>query len=358
MIAHAERSARLIAELSARKLDALIVSAPANIRYLCGFTGSNGLLLVSRSATILFTDPRYAAQAAEQAACRAQIVSGRLEPALLKAASRRRLRKLAFEPGRITWQAWDTLNRGLPLGASLQPLPGVVESLRAVKDASEVAAIRRSVLTNSRAFERALRKLRPGITEAAFAAWLDHRMRLEGAEKPAFETIVASGPHAALPHAEPREVPIEPGAPVLVDMGCLRDGYASDMTRMVFTATPPARMRRLYRAVLEAQLAAVDAVRPGVTAAAVDRAARRVLRSHGMADLFIHSTGHGLGLEIHEPPRLGKRDATRLQAGMVVTVEPGAYIQGYGGVRIEDTVLVTETGCEVLTPTPKEMLVI
>jgi Xaa-Pro aminopeptidase len=183
-------------------------------------------------------------------------------------------------------------------------------------------------------------------------------MRRLGADKPSFETIVAAGVRSALPHAQPTAARLSPGDLVVVDMGAFQDGYASDMTRMLSVGTPSAKVKRMYKAVLEAQLAAIDAVRPGAATASVDAAARRVLAGHGLDHVFIHSTGHGLGMEIHEPPRIGKRDRHRLRTGMAITIEPGAYIEGFGGVRIEDTVVVTESACEILTTTPKELRVI
>jgi Xaa-Pro aminopeptidase len=353
---YASRRARLGAEFGRHKLDAMIVSASVNIRYLSGFTGSNGLLLAAADCAVLFTDPRYGTQASQETDCRVRVVKGPLHSALLKEATRRGFRRVGFEPSRVPWGVWSLLNENMPLGGTLYPAPGIVDALRIVKSASEIAAIRRSVLTNSAAYARAMRAFRAGMTETALAASIEYQMRLLGAEKPAFETIVASGAHSALPHASPREEPIKPGRFVLVDMGCFQDGYASDMTRVAFTGAPPPKARRLYRAVLEAQLAAIDAVRPGVAAGRVDSAARRVLRAHGYGRVFVHSTGHGLGLEIHEAPRLGKGEKTPLEAGMAITIEPGAYLPGYGGVRIEDTVLVTSTGCEILTPTPKDLL--
>jgi Xaa-Pro aminopeptidase len=183
-------------------------------------------------------------------------------------------------------------------------------------------------------------------------------MRRLGAEKPSFETIVASGARSALPHAHPTGARLKLGQLLLIDMGAFVDGYASDMTRMLFLGRPGARVKRLYRAVLEAQLAAIDAVRPGVTTSHVDRQARHVLKKFGLDRAFVHSTGHGLGLEIHELPRIGRKDKTLLAAGMAITIEPGAYLEGFGGVRIEDTVVVTAGGCEVLTPTSKELRVL
>jgi len=186
------------------------------------------------------------------------------------------------------------------------------------------------------------------------AAEIDYRMRKLGAEKPAFETIVAAGARSALPHAQPSDKIIGPNELLLIDMGATLAGYASDMTRSVFLGRAGSRIKRIYEAVLEAQLAALDAVRPGVTAGHVDRQARQALKRRRLDNAFVHSTGHGLGLEIHEPPRLGKNDKTRLQEGMAITIEPGAYLEGFGGVRIEDTAVVTKNGCEILTPTSKE----
>ena len=196
------------------------------------------------------------------------------------------------------------------------------------------------------------------MTETDLAAEIEYQMRLLGAEKPAFDTIVAFKKNSALPHARPGGARIDGNGLLLVDMGTFRGGYASDMTRCIHLGKPGAKTRKLYQAVLEAQLAAVDAVAPGVSASDVDAAARKVLRQHGLDKAFIHSTGHGLGLEIHEAPRLGRTDQTPLQTGMAITIEPGAYLDGVGGVRIEDTVLTTPTGVEILTPTSKELVLL
>jgi Xaa-Pro aminopeptidase len=255
----------------------------------------------------------------------------------------------------MTCDWFESLKARLPLKASLEPAAGWIEELRMIKSESEMELIRRSVATNSRAFDETLGKVRAGIKEQDLAAELEYRMRRLGAEKPAFETIVAAGARSALPHAQPTEARLEPGGLVVVDMGALQNGYSSDMTRMLFVGSPSAKVKRTYRAVLEAQLAAIDAVRAGVSTVHVDRQARKVLKAAGLERAFVHSTGHGLGLEIHEPPRIGKRDKSRLETGMAITIEPGVYLEGFGGIRIEDTVLVTPTGCEILTPTSKEL---
>jgi Xaa-Pro aminopeptidase len=346
-------------DLGGLRLDALFVSNLNNVRYLSGFTGSNGSLLVAPRGSTLFTDPRYTIQAGEQAtSCRVKIAKGPVLPEAVAEIRRRKFKRVGFEQTSLNFSDYQVLRQGLPATTRLIPLGPLVEQLRAVKSAAEVETIRRSVIANSKAFDSALKRLKPAMTEADLACELEYWQRRHGAQKPAFDTIVATGAHAALPHAEPRNKPLGSNTLLLIDMGASLDGYASDMTRTLHLGKPAPKARKLYNAVLEAQLAATEAVRGGTTGGAVDQAARRVLVRHGMGNLFLHSTGHGLGLEIHELPRIGRHDETVLQPGMVITIEPGAYVEGYGGVRIEDTVLVTETGCEVLTPTPKDFIAI
>ncbi|HUI79703.1 MAG TPA: Xaa-Pro peptidase family protein [Bryobacteraceae bacterium] len=354
-----ERRRNTVSEgLAARRLDALLVSFSANLRYLSGFTGSNGNLLVLPDRAILFTDPRYTIQASQEVTCEVRIAKGPLVLGVTDAIARLKLRKIGYEPPRMTCDWFESLNARLPMTATLTPITGWIEEFRSIKSAAEIELIRRSVETNSVAYEQAVSRVRVGMKEQDLAAELEYRMRKLGAEKPAFETIVAGGTRSALPHAQPTEAKLEAGGLVVVDMGALRDGYCSDMTRMLFLGSPTAKVKRLYRAVREAQQAAIDTVRAGVSTAHVDRQARRVLKGYGLEQAFIHSTGHGLGLEIHEPPRIGKRDKQRLQSGMAITIEPGVYLEGFGGIRIEDTVMVTPTGYEVLTPTSKQLRVI
>ncbi|MCC7153199.1 MAG: aminopeptidase P family protein [Bryobacterales bacterium] len=341
-----ERRRRLLDQLVEHKLPGLAVSHLPNVRYLCGFTGSNGLLVVTHSRTVLYTDPRYTLQADEETDCAVRIVRGSLWDAVAP------VRGLGFESDKLTHAAWMAASKIMPL----KPVCGLVERLRMVKSEDEIRQIQDSVQVAAKAYARSLRAFRPGMTEKDLAAEIDHQVRKAGAEGPAFETIVAAGPRSALPHAKPTSQSIRTNQILLIDMGASLNGYASDMTRVVHTGTPGRKARSLYNAVLEAQLAAIDCIRPGIRAAQVDAVARRVLKEHHLDKAFQHSTGHGLGLEIHENPRLGKKDETPLESGMVVTVEPGAYLEGFGGVRIEDTVLVTKTGVEVLTPAAKELL--
>jgi Xaa-Pro aminopeptidase len=353
-----QRRGLIGAGLENRELDAMLVTSPASVRYLTGFTGSNGVLLVLPGEAVFFTDPRYAIQSAGEISCRTQVARGPILPAVANTVAARRIRRLGFERAHLSYDGFDLLRTNLPLNASLEPVSGWLEAHRMLKSEAEIDLIRRSVATNSKAFELAARRIRPGMREQDLAAEIEHQMRRLGAEKPSFETIVASGERSALPHAHPTAAVFKPRQLMLIDMGAFQDGYASDMTRMLFLGTPGARVKRLYRAVLEAQLAAIDAVRPGVTANRVDRAARDVLKAHKLERTFVHSTGHGLGLEIHELPRIGKKDKTALAPGMAITIEPGVYLEGFGGIRIEDTVVVTPSGCEVLTPTPKDLRLI
>lgn len=337
------------------ELDGLIVTSLPNVRYLTGFTGSNAIVLITRLRAMLFTDPRYTIQAAAEtkgSGVQAMTVKRPLELTVVKKL--KGLRKVGFEDGSIGFASWQLLAKA----ATLEPSKGLVETLRMVKSDDEIGAIRASVDTNSQAFAAALSRFRAGMTERDLAAEIDYQMRLLGAEKPAFETIVAFQANSALPHARPGEAKIDRNGLLLIDMGSFRGGYASDMTRCLHLGTPGAKTRKLYNAVLEAQLAAIDTVRPGVKAGSIDKTARQILEKHGFAKAFVHSTGHGLGLEIHETPRIGKGDKTALAAGMAITIEPGAYLPGQGGVRIEDTVLVTPTGVEILTPTSKQLTIL
>jgi Xaa-Pro aminopeptidase len=351
------RRERLFEVLRQARSRALLVTALPNIRYLSRFTGSNAALLLTPDRALLLTDPRYEIQAAQESDCEVKVAKGPLVKEVSKWIKRLRLRSVAFEEHRINYSSYQQLKDALP-GIRLKPLADAVEQLRAVKSAEEIATIKASVQLNSAALEVALRRFKHSMTEIDLAAEIEYRMRCLGADGPAFETIVASGERTALPHARPTPHPISPNQLLLVDMGATVAGYASDMTRTFATGKLNTKLRRMYRAVLESQLAAVNTVRSGISCATVDRAARDVLRRFGLEKLFVHSTGHGLGLEIHERPRIGRKERTKLETGMVITIEPGAYCEGLGGIRIEDTVAVTSRGCEILTPTGKELTVV
>ena len=353
-----DRRSRLSGLLKKHRLEALAVSSLASVQYLTGFTGSNGLLLATAEDFTLYTDPRYGAQAAGQADCGVRVVKGALHIALGADVRQRRFHTLGFDPANLSCESYFALAKLVAGRTRLRPGTGLVESLRMIKSAAEVEAVALAARLNSAAFQSATRYLRPGVTEQGMAAKIDFQLRRLGASGPAFDTIVAFGERSALPHAQPTDKSLANNELVLVDMGARSAGYVSDMTRMEVLGGPSPRMRAAYKAVLEAQLAAIDAVRPGVTAGDVDSTARRVLRKHKIDRYFVHSTGHGLGLEIHEPPRLGRGERTTLQAGMAITIEPGVYLEGAGGIRIEDTIVVTASGCCNLTSVSKDLLVV
>lgn len=352
--AFALRRQKLLPALGPVRAGAFLATALPNIRYLSGFTGSNAALLLTGERAILFTDPRYRTQASRESDCELRIAKGPLSSEIAVAVQRLRLKSVAFERNRIGFEEHLAL-AGALAGVRLKPVGGAVEALRMVKSADEIAAIRNSVRLNSTALDQSLRHFKPSMTEVDLAAEIEYRMRRLGADGTAFDTIVASGERTALPHAHPAVRSIQRDQLLLIDMGASVAGYASDMTRTFGVGQLDAKTRRMYKAVLESQLAAIDAVRPGVSCAQVDRAARGVLRGYGLEKLFVHSTGHGLGLEIHERPRVGRKEATKLEPGMAITIEPGVYQEGIGGIRIEDTVVVTSQGCEILTPTSKEL---
>ncbi len=342
--------------LSAKNWDAAIITSLPNVRYLTGFTGSNALLLALPDQLILFTDPRYTIQSGQEFPGRTVIVKGPLENGLKKWLSR--LSFVAFENDTIRYQSQIAIASLLPKRAKMEGTGPLVEELRMIKRPGEIANIRKAVTINSLAFDTAMKHFKPRMTERDLAAEIEYQMRKLGAEKPAFDTIIAFAQHSALPHAHPRDVKIDGNGLLLIDMGAFWSGYASDMTRMVHLGRPSQKTKAHYGAVLEALEAAEASVKPGIAAKKVDAVARQVLRTHGMDKLFTHSTGHGLGLEIHEPPRVGRNMNTKLGAGMTITIEPGAYVRGEQGVRIEDTILITESGAEILTPTSKDMLVL
>ena len=338
------------------KVDVLLVTHTPNVRYLCGFTGSSGGLLVTRDHMVLFTDGRYTQQAKSEVK-NASVKVAKGTPwlaAISGLAGRGKI--LGFEAERMPVATWRQINSALPRGWKLRATSGILERLRMIKERAEIELIRHAIKLGSHLFQSALTAIRPGTPESAVAAEIEYGARSAGAEKMSFETIVAGGKRSALPHGVASAAALPSRGFVLLDFGVILAGYCSDMTRTVHLGAPGKRSRHLYQTVLDAQLKAIESVRPGIAASQVDRAARTVLGKAGMGKFFTHSCGHGLGLEIHEPPRLGKRQQELLQPGMVVTIEPGAYVPDEGGVRIEDVVVVTQHGCEVLTPTKKELI--
>ena len=352
------RLGRLRLSFSGLHADAILVSHLPNIRYLCGFSGSAGLLLVDSSSATLFTDSRYTFQAREEVfGARVRTCKGGLLRVVGEELRARRGRtRLAYSLTTMTVAEREALASASGSRVRWVPDAGAVEKLRAVKDEGELRTLREAGQLISDVCVRVLEEFRPGLTELALAAEIEHEIKRRGGSGPSFETIVASGPRSAWAHARPTSKPLGKNELVVLDQGAILRGYCSDMTRTVFLGRASGRVRGLYHAVLEAQQAGKQAIRPGVTAGDVDKAARSTLKRARLDRYFTHSLGHGLGLEVHEMPRLGKGVETVLQEGMVLTVEPGVYLEGVGGIRIEDDVVVTQHGAEDLTSAPRDFL--
>ncbi|MBX5470612.1 MAG: aminopeptidase P family protein [Thermoleophilaceae bacterium] len=352
MTARADRLAELLAE---RELDALVVSDLVNVRYLTGYTGSNGVAIVGRDLRVFITDFRYVEQAERQVQG-FELRQGRLD--LLGDAAKLLGGRVGFEDQHLTVRQHERLSDSAPGGVELVASGGLVERLRAVKDEDELRRIREAAEIADDVYEHIVSRGLVGRSEREVAVDLEHQMRLRGAEGPSFDSIVASGPHGALPHAEPRPEPIARGTLVTIDIGCRVDGYCSDCTRTFATGEIPDEMRAVYDLVRSAQEEALAAVRAGAECKAVDAVARGRIEAAGHGERFGHGLGHGVGLEVHEGPRLAASAEGRLEAGNVVTVEPGVYLPGEFGVRIEDLVVVTEDGPEILSRFPKSLIAV
>jgi Xaa-Pro aminopeptidase len=351
------RRRRSVAAAREAGVDALLVTHLPDVRWLCGFTGSNAALVLWRRRPVLFTDGRYTTQAKAEAVGTKVVIA--TKPALTAACewiAAAGVRRCGFDDGNTTVAALKQMQAAAPAGLRrkmFQPVGWLVAKLRWVKDTDEIAKMRAAAALGCKLFEGILGTMRAGMTETAVAAELEHAARIAGAEAMSFPTIVASGERSALPHGHATQAKLPKRGFVTLDFGVVLDGYCSDMTRTVHMGRAQGGERDAYDAVLEAQEAGVAAVRAGVSASDVDEVARSILRKAGLAGWFTHSTGHGVGLEIHEGPRLAAKQNQRLEAGMVVTIEPGIYMPGKFGVRIEDMVLVTATGGEILTPCTK-----
>jgi Xaa-Pro aminopeptidase len=353
-----DRTDRLLSLLPEAEVDAMLVTALVNVRYLTGYTGSNGLAVVAPHTRAFVTDFRYVQQAAEQVekSFDRHRAPQELIEALDEVLPGGPLR-LGFELANLTVRDHRRLRQTLPDRVELVGVDGLVERLRAVKEPEEVERIREAAKVADVAFEEVIAGRLAGRTEREVAFELGERMYRHGATQPSFETIVAAGPHGALPHATPRDVEMQAGQLVVIDWGAQLDGYCSDCTRTVAVGEPGAAAREIYTLVLDAQKAGVDAVKAGTDARAVDSPARDVIVAAGHGDQFGHGLGHGVGLDIHEAPRLSQRSDAVLDAGNVVTIEPGVYLPEQFGVRIEDLVVVTDAGCEVLTSITKDLIV-
>lgn len=355
---YSHRIKELKKKLRRKKLDGLLVSQPHNRRYLSGFSAvdhnigesSGHLLIPAHGKGILLTDFRYQLQAEEESShLKVQIYRRGLSELLQKLLPKLDIHRLGFESDYMLHSSHQKLTRALEKkGGELIPTTSLIEKMRLIKDDDEIARIKKSVGLNEQVFSEIYPTITSGQSEVDVALALEQRMRKLGASSPSFDTIVASAANSALPHAVPGRSSITKGCPLTIDMGLVLDGYCSDMTRTFVPGKPDKKYKKIHRIVRKAQKAGIAAIRPGATGKAVDKAAREIITDAGYGKYFGHSLGHGVGLEVHEGPRLSPRSEEKLRPGMIVTVEPGIYLPGWGGIRLEDMVLVTEDGAENL----------
>ncbi|GGH25256.1 M24 family metallopeptidase [Paenibacillus segetis] len=352
------RVIRLREALELQNLEAILITGEVNRRYLTGFTGSSGYVLITGQKAYLLTDFRYMVQASEQATG-FEIVehAASVTDTLKELLQVGQISRLGFEDENVVYSTYRNYETELS-PCQLIPAAGLVEGLRVYKDDEELAIMKEAADLADRTFHHMLGILRPGVTELDMALEMEIFMRKNGATSSSFDTIIASGERSALPHGVASERVIKGNEFVKMDFGALLNGYCSDITRTVVLGTPSPKHREIYDIVLEAQLHTLEHLRPGMTGREADALARDVITRYGYGDQFGHSTGHGLGMEVHEAPRLSKLSDTVLQPGMVVTVEPGIYLPGFGGVRIEDDVVITESGIRRLTESTKDFTVI
>ncbi|HPA44281.1 MAG TPA: Xaa-Pro peptidase family protein [bacterium] len=340
-------------------LSAFLVTHLPNIRYLCGYTGSHALLILGRERCTIISDGRYQEQISKEVVGAEFILQGQRRDSVATAETLKDYPsgKVGFESRHLSVALHTTLTETCT-DRDFVPLAECVEELRLTKEENEIDSIRRALEIAERAFEQVLEDIREGMEERKLAHLLEDRMWREGAEKESFETLVLFGARTSLPHGKPGNTLLSRGDPILMDFGCAWEGYCSDLTRTVFLGDPGSEFRAAYRAVWESQNAAVQAIRPNVPCRDPDAKAREVLQKHGRGNQFIHSLGHGVGLEIHEIPRLSPTEERSLLEGMVITVEPGVYVPDWGGIRIENMVVVRSDGAEVLNGSSTECIVL
>lgn len=344
----ADRIGALRKEMAASSRDGLFITHEANVTYLSGFRGHDSGLFITKKKAVFITDSRYIEEAS---ACLADSIDIKLSTAPMaetagSLARKMRVRKLGFEGMRLAYSAAKRLGRYS--GAAVTPTIDLVENLRSVKDQKEISDIRRSADLAASVLKKATHFIRPGISEETAARMIESEFLQRGARQ-SFSTIVASGQNTSKPHARPDKTRIRNKSFAMIDMGCILKGYCSDITRMLLFGRPSLKLAKIYRIVSTAQELAIGLIRPGIAIAHIDRAARGVIERHGYGKYFGHALGHGIGLEVHEKPTISQNNKGVLEPGMVFTVEPAIYIPRFGGVRIEDMVLVTKAGCEILT---------
>jgi Xaa-Pro aminopeptidase len=352
-----QRLRSLISNLADAKCDALLITSPANWYYLTGFTGESGALVVTRMGTSLITDGRFMAQAGDETSgVRILQQKGSLFESVGQFLKDSHSSRVGFDPYQVAVGQLQSLRKAAGARVRWIPALGKVESLRMRKDAAELTQIRRAAILAGEVMQLAIGLLKPGIREFEVGAEIEYQIRKKGASGPAFETIVAFGERAALPHARPTAKRLRKNELVVLDLGVILGHYCSDISRTSYLGRAPKRIRTWYQAVLEAQTAAIAAAKSGAACGDVDGAARQVLAGYRLDHLFVHSTGHGLGLEVHEDPRVARGQKKRLEPGNVITIEPGVYSAGIGGIRIEDDVAVHADRTEVLTRAPRDLI--
>lgn len=352
------RLQKLRQQFDERGITMFLVTFPPHLRYLSGFSGSSGVGIVTRTSAAIVTDGRYATQIRrETRGWKIFITSDGAFDEIPRRGFFRKGSRVGFDGNTLPYTLFQTLRKKFP-GVSFLPQVDCVERIAAVKNESEIRRIAHAVAITDRVFKEILDILRPGITELDIAAEISYRQRKHGAEADAFEAIVASGPRGGLPHGRASSKKILRGELVTLDFGCVHEGYHSDLTRTLAVGKPSPEARKIHRIVLDAQMRAIEAASDGITAKELDHAARSHIKKMGYERYFSHSLGHGLGLQIHEPPRISEKSSARLQAGNVITIEPGIYIPNQCGVRIEDDVVIRNGWCEVLNRSPKELLIL
>ncbi|APH04440.1 M24 family metallopeptidase [Bacillus weihaiensis] len=339
-------------------IDGMLITSNYNRRYLTGFSGTSGVAVISEDQAVFITDFRYTEQAAKEVDG-FEIVqhTGSIVDEVVKATEKMGIRKLGFEQDQITYQSYSTYNQNLG-HLEFVPVSGAVEKLRLIKSSAEIKILKEATEIADAAFKHILTYIKPGIKEIDVSNELEFFMRKNGAVSSSFDIIVASGYRSALPHGVASEKEIEKGDFVTLDFGAYYKGYCSDITRTIAVGEPSDELKKIYSTVLEAQLRGMNGIKPGMTGKEADALTRDYITEQGYGEYFGHSTGHGLGMEVHEGPALSLKSDTILQPGMVVTVEPGVYVAGLGGVRIEDDTVITETGNESLSHSPKDLIIL
>ena len=351
------RVEKLRKKMQEENLDSFLITSPYNLRYLTNFTGTTGLAVITLEKAFFITDFRYTEQAAAQAQGFEIIKNvGPIFEEVADLVQKEGLRELGFEETTVSFLEYSVLEE--IIDAQLIPISGMIEELREIKDEEEIAIIEKACSIADLAYDHILKMIQPGMTEIEVANQLDFYMRSLGASGVSFETIVASGLRSAMPHGVASKKIIEQGDLITIDFGCYYEGYVSDMTRTFAIGDPGEKLKEIYQIVLEAQLAVLEVAKPGVTGKQLDAVARDYITKHGYGEAFGHSTGHGIGLEIHEGPNVSVRAEKQFVPGNIITDEPGIYLPGIGGVRIEDDLLITSDGNRVLTHSPKELIIL